>query len=52
MFLNEVARISRFWPLMPNLGNHESLLPKSLYLFEESFIIGGVSTKEGSYKRT
>jgi hypothetical protein len=52
MFLNEISRITRFWPLMANLGNHESTLPKSLYLFDESFIIGNVSTKGGNYQRT
>lgn len=38
--------------MMANLGNHESTLPKSLYLFDESFTIGGISTKSGSWERT
>ena len=37
LFLHEISRITRFWPIMATFGNHESTLPKSYYLFDESF---------------
>jgi len=51
LFLNEISRITRFWPIVINPGNHESCLPKSMYLFENSFIIGRLSTADGIYER-
>lgn len=51
LFLNEISRITRFWPILTNAGNHESTLPKSMYLFENSFVIGRLSTADGIYQR-
>ena len=50
-FLNELTRVTRFWPMLVNVGNHESMLPKSMYLFEKSFVIGRLTTQDGVYER-
>jgi len=51
LFLNETSRISRFWPILTTVGNHESMRPKSMYLFENSFIIGRLTTQDNIYER-
>ena len=51
LFLNEVSRISRYWPIIANVGNHESTEPKCMYLFENSFVIGRLSTADGVFER-
>lgn len=37
--------------MVANLGNHESTLKKSMYLFENSFVIGRLSTADGNFER-
>ena len=51
MFLNELSRITAYWPMIVNVGNHESTLKKSMYLLENSFVIGRLSTADGVYER-
>lgn len=36
---------------MTTVGNHESMRPKSMYLFENSFAIGRLSIADGNYER-
>lgn len=52
LFMKEVSRVSRFWPILTTVGNHESTLPKSMYLFENSFVIGRLTTLDKNYQRT
>lgn len=37
--------------MIVNVGNHESTIPKCMYLFENSFVIGRLSTVDGVYQR-
>lgn len=37
--------------MLVNVGNHESMRPKSMYLFENSFVIGRLTTQDKIYER-
>lgn len=47
-----MSRISKYWPILATVGNHEVFRPKSLYLFEQGFVIGNISTQKGNFQRT
>lgn len=49
--MKELERVSKYWPMIPNSGNHETGHSKSMYLFENSFVIGNISTSKGSFNR-
>ena len=50
-FMNELEKVSPYWPIILVPGNHDDVTPGNRYLQTHSFEIGRLAVEDGNYTR-